>query len=295
MGNVNSLLNACCANRRPRPGEHDFRQALVRSPGDDNSGMRQKNIPALQPEELGAMPGSGGLARRNRTATSDGELKFLAACRRGEVRIATILHQHGIPLDVEDKDGAQAMHWACYSGHLGTVQWLHNSGIALDVQTEFGSQPLHWACYGGHIHVVQWLHQQGVALDVDDSLGQQPVHWATRNGQLLVAKWLHSQTLRAGPGDDEHATGVAAKPPFSLLWRATADPSVLGLQWQRFSTYRPQRGREVVCPELSRALVRRTRFTRAELSDFRLSAELQPDSFIRAGDQYFRPVTGDTV
>lgn len=135
---------------------------------------------------------------RTRTAKSVHELAFLNACRKGELLVAMELLDNialGVRLEVEDKDGAQGMHWACLGGQLEVVAWLHERGVPLDVQTTHGAQPIHWASYGGQIACAQWLVARGVALDAEDSHGQQPLHWATRSSQYAIARWLQQRYI----------------------------------------------------------------------------------------------------
>ena len=297
MGEALSKLTAdCCAKpRKPVDGSDTFVPA--RAPAiDGRLGFHGAPAPAASdrsaPHDYQCAPARVPLralgSRPSRSAQSARDFGLLAACRRGDTKAIQQLYESGVQIDVEDRDGAQPMHWACYTGHQSTVRFLHLRGVALDVQNKYGAQPIHYACYGGQLEVVQWLYAQGISLDVEDHLGQQPIHWATRNGHLVTAQWLHEAYRCSDAFSRTNLTDGPARPPFSLLWRATSDPGVVGLRWEEswkrpFGTELPHN------VAFGAALLEKTRFTEEELAEFDLQG-LDGNSYIKAGNSYYKPV-----
>ncbi len=290
-----ATVGTCCASRRPKKWEA-YLQRSPKSTIPDSAAPLPEARSAWPSSMMPLLPPEGaGPKQSARAARTADDFRFLHACRKGELILAKKLQSdNGVRTDVEDKDGAQAIHWACFGGQLLVLEWLHDSGVPLDVQTSHGAQPIHWACYAGQLACAQWLIEQGIALDVEDAYGQQPVHWANRAGQLGVAKWLHEQYITSDAftkGRAEHAP--TRRPPLSLMsWVDAEPPGELGLRWQLLpDRHRPKDGSEFENDDLATAIVQgRTRFSTAEWARFGVQG-LRPDHFLNAGGRFYKPVS----
>ena len=74
---------------------------------------------------------------------------------------------------------------------------------------------------------------------------------------------------------------------------AEADTS-LGLRWKKIGKTRPDAGHEIIHDDLAAVLMDRVDFTQAELEKFNLAGRLSSESFIKAGETYFKPEALDT-
>jgi len=302
MGNAQTVLKwaNCCAARKPLvtykegvPTKRESSSPKSTIPGapDGLHGADGQPGPLWLPRLPRALP----LARKSRCASSDREFRFLAACRRGDLNAAKHFVDRGVRLDVEDKDGAQSMHWACYSGQLQMIEWLHGRGVALDVQTKYGSQPIHWASYNGQIDAVKWLFNHGIALDIEDTFGQQPVHWANRTGQLATARWLHEAFTKTrefkAASHERHMGPPPGRPPLSLMRWVDGEGSTLGQRWEAVpGDHAPNTGKAIRNAALAASLLHgKTRYTSSEFAQFDIK-DLTASDFISTGSKYYRPV-----
>ena len=73
---------------------------------------------------------------------------------------------HGLPLDVQDREGNTALMLAAYHGHPDTVRQLIERGADVDLRNQRDQAPVAGALFKGEDEVVRLLIAAGADLDV---------------------------------------------------------------------------------------------------------------------------------
>ncbi len=166
------------------------------------------------------------------------------AVRNELTKIARMLIDAGIDVNLQDEDGQTPLHMAVVRRNVKIVRMLIDAGADVNRQTKKGSTPLHRAAEFGKVefaimlidagadvnmqnrngetplHVAIIHHNQvepsrilidaGADVNVQDNWDWTPLHWAARNGRVEVAQML----IDAGARKD--ISNIAGKFPYEL-------------------------------------------------------------------------------
>ncbi len=144
------------------------------------------------------------------------ELPLHRAALSGDEELIRLLIDNGMPLDVIDQRGFQAIHRAVEYGQLNIVKVLVDKGARIDAQVRrIGWQPIHIASRENQLEMIQWLLEHGADINAWDGDGDQPAHHAARQGNREMIRFLL-----------EHGARVATKCKRSTLWRSVTQPSL---------------------------------------------------------------------
>jgi len=104
------------------------------------------------------------------------------AAYNGHPKIAQILIDEGVDVNVQDKEGNTPLH-LCFGLGRGEddtfedLQILINAGANVDVRNKTGETPLHWAMSScqKNIEAIKYLIQSGAKADIRDNDGNTPL------------------------------------------------------------------------------------------------------------------------
>lgn len=85
--------------------------------------------------------------------------------RGGQTEELTEFFDHGLPVDVRDKDGNTLLMLAAYHGHASTVTALVGRGADVDLRNNNDQAPVAGALFKGEDAVVAALVEAGADLD----------------------------------------------------------------------------------------------------------------------------------
>jgi len=112
------------------------------------------------------------------------------ASRRGHVKVAQILLEHGADPASQEKDGRTPLHFASAYGHLDLARILLEHGADPAAQENDGRTPLHLASANGRLDLARILLEHGADPAAQDKHGRTPLHFASDNGRLDLARIL---------------------------------------------------------------------------------------------------------
>ncbi len=114
---------------------------------------------------------------------------FQKAVTEGDQNTVRALLQsnHGVAVNIQDKDGRTYLMEAAERGHLYVVNELTNSGAKLDIQDNSGQTALMMAAAKGRVSVVRALLEKGANISLtDNAFGFSALNFAQENGQKEV-------------------------------------------------------------------------------------------------------------
>ncbi len=119
--------------------------------------------------EAGANPNTPG---------ADKEPPIFIAVRSGNLEIVRLMLEHGTRADSPhaSQTGFMALHSAALQGNLAIALALIDHGISVDVRDKDQNTPLHWACGGGRTRVVAELLARGADPGAVNANGDTPMH-----------------------------------------------------------------------------------------------------------------------
>ncbi|KAJ5761766.1 uncharacterized protein N7511_005148 [Penicillium nucicola] len=119
-----------------------------------------------------------------------GRTPLVAACGRGNLRVAEILLDHGAHVTTLDNEGRSPIYLASREGHFDIVKLLLQRGADIAVTNKNGWSPVNAASSNGHLEVVNLLLKNGADIKVATIDGWTPVNTASVEGHLEVVKLL---------------------------------------------------------------------------------------------------------
>tara|TARA_B110000208_G_C11437758_1_gene309633 strand:+ start:23 stop:571 length:549 start_codon:yes stop_codon:yes gene_type:complete len=102
-----------------------------------------------------------------------------------EIRTSTL------SIDIQNENGATALHWACHHGNLEMVDTLVTSGADLNLPNNVGYTPLHHSVMGQHTAVAIYLIRAGAEVNAKTlDASSTALHYAAWKGMLEVVEEL---------------------------------------------------------------------------------------------------------
>ena len=126
-------------------------------------------------------------------------LHVMSRCRhhsKDSVRVAELLLQRGIDVNMQDKDRDSPLHSAAYNGKLEIIRVLLKHGATANAKNDRDETPLHQVSQGEYesqadgVRIAQLLLDRGVYVNAQDKNGVTPLHLASWCGKLEIARLL---------------------------------------------------------------------------------------------------------
>ncbi len=105
-----------------------------------------------------------------------GHTALQAASQNGHLEGLRLLLRAGADLELEDKDGDQAVHHAAFGDEPGVMEVLAAAGADLNARNKRRQTALHIAVNKGHVGVVKVLLSLSCHPSLQDSEGDTPLH-----------------------------------------------------------------------------------------------------------------------
>jgi len=105
-----------------------------------------------------------------------GHTGLQAASQNGHLEVLRLLLRAGADLELEDKDGDQAVHHAAFGDEPGVMEVIAGAGADLNARNIRRHTALHIAVNKGHVGVVKILLGLGCHPSLQDSEGDTPLH-----------------------------------------------------------------------------------------------------------------------
>ena len=121
----NSLVHACLGNNQPAAAEFLISRGAALDVASASALGRLAELRQLLPE-----------TRHDLTQA------FLWACSYGQLKAAEFLLEHGVNIDVQDRQGQTGLHHAAMRPNLQIARLLITHGASLDVNNCYGGTPL---------------------------------------------------------------------------------------------------------------------------------------------------------
>eukprot|EP00698_Gefionella_okellyi_P004781 TRINITY_DN14427_c0_g1_i1.p1 TRINITY_DN14427_c0_g1~~TRINITY_DN14427_c0_g1_i1.p1 ORF type:complete len:1145 (+),score=222.29 TRINITY_DN14427_c0_g1_i1:29-3463(+) len=116
--------------------------------------------------------------------------EFHNAASTGDIHACDSALAHGVSVNIEDDQGATALHFAAAGGHAKCVEFLVSRGAAVGARDITGLTPLHWAANEGHVAIALLLLHSGADVDSEDENKRTPLYWACDKDNGPFAKML---------------------------------------------------------------------------------------------------------
>jgi ankyrin repeat protein len=112
------------------------------------------------------------------------------------VRVARLLLDRGVDVNLQNEDRNFPLHFASYSGKLEIVRVLLNSGANANAKNDRGEAPLHQVSQGEYesqadgVCIAQLLLDRDVDVNTQDKNGVTSLHLASWCGKFEIARLL---------------------------------------------------------------------------------------------------------
>ena len=112
---------------------------------------------------------------------------FHLATMKGNVQSMDTLIEHGIDVNIVDKNGYSALHLATSRNEVNAVKLILNTKKAdLDLANKYGYTPILTAIENGHIEILQSLLDANASLDVKNKKGETAYKIAERSDNTQI-------------------------------------------------------------------------------------------------------------
>jgi ankyrin repeat protein len=123
-------------------------------------------------------------------ARAAGDLRLIDAVRNRDRSAITVLVKQGLDVNVQQPDGATALHWAVYWEDLETTDRLLRAGARVNTANDLGVTPVLMACSSGQGAMVERLLAAGGDANAALESGETSLMLAARSGSLEAARAL---------------------------------------------------------------------------------------------------------
>ena len=142
---------------------------------------------------------SNGVNSNAKNHRGETALHVLSRCgpdSKDSVRVARLLLECGVDVNMQDNDHDSPLHSASYNGKLEIVRELLNHGANASAKNKRDEVPLHQGSQGEYesqadgVRIAQLLLDRGVDVNARDKNGATPLHLASWCGKLEIAQLL---------------------------------------------------------------------------------------------------------
>ena len=122
----------------------------------------------------------------------DGFTPLMHASIDGQEKIAQLLLEFKANPNLQDRNGASALHYAAKKHSVNIMELLLRSGAKVDIQDKFGNTPLWGAVFEsrGRGEAIKTLLRAGANPDLKNLSGVSPRELAGNIGNYNVAQFL---------------------------------------------------------------------------------------------------------
>ena len=131
--------------------------------------------------------GAGALAQSSTTTSA---ATIIEAVKAGDLETTRRLIAAGINVNMQQGDGATALHWASHRNDLVTASLLIETGADVNVANELGATPLWLAAINGSDSMAKQLLEAGANPNASLKMGETPLMTAARSGNPETVKQL---------------------------------------------------------------------------------------------------------
>ena len=112
-----------------------------------------------------------------------------AALYKRHFHVASLLHQHGAVVDVQDESRNTTLRRASCRGEVDIIRWLLDHGADANARSDQGVTPLSGAANAMHFDAAQLLLEHNANINSQNIYGETPLYWilshCSRNGKLV--------------------------------------------------------------------------------------------------------------
>ncbi len=159
----------------------------------------------------------------SRVGLSAPDLRLIQAVKAGdEASVRALLKQH-VDVNLQQGDGATALHWAANLDNLAIADLLIRAGARVDAANDLGSTPLHLACVNRSAAMVGRLLEAKANPNAKLLNGETVLMTCARTGDAKAVKMLLVHGADAKAKEHEHDQTA-------LMWAAAeVHPDVVAL------------------------------------------------------------------
>lgn len=119
--------------------------------------------------------------------------ELLKAADNGDAEWLEVLcNQEGVDLYEKDSTGRTALHYAAEGGHISCIECLLNHGMNIDVGDRNKWTPLHYAASVNQFAAVKRLVDRGADIDAETIAKYTPISLAAEDGYNKIVEFLES-------------------------------------------------------------------------------------------------------
>jgi ankyrin len=128
---------------------------------------------------------------------------------QGGLRVAELLLERGMDVNIRRKDHCTPLHVACHFGKLDIVRLLLHHGADTNAETEGGLKLLHQVSFGPYesqedgVRVAELLLEHGAEVDTRDKDRWAPLHFASDHGKLEIVLLLLDHNAEVNAETDQ--------------------------------------------------------------------------------------------
>ncbi len=116
---------------------------------------------------------------------------MIEAAKNGKIEEVRSLCEKGVSVNVQDRDGATALHMSCFYGLYSTAECLINERKAdVSVVDKMKETALHKAVQYDNTDIVEILCESGAEVKFGNKYGFTPLHYASAYGHVLSVATL---------------------------------------------------------------------------------------------------------
>lgn len=130
------------------------------------------------------------------------------ACYAGRVEMVNLLLSRGADPAKENLAKWTPLSIAARQGHYDVVRLLLDKGMDYEIENEEGATPLYWAAYAGHIKILEHLLSLKANVNVTKKGGWTPLSAAAQQGHTEVVAMLLKTNISINAGNNDGGTAL---------------------------------------------------------------------------------------
>ena len=130
---------------------------------------------------------------------------LILASKNGQIEIVKyLIEEHKIDINIKNKNGNTALMEASIEGHIEVVKYLVEHGSDIHIKNIYSRTALILASGRKRIEVIKYLVEHGADINIKDEYDSTALMVASKNGQIEIVKYLIEQ------GADVNSTKTSA-------------------------------------------------------------------------------------